>query len=331
MPQIMRRMRYHDPNHLESDIRHPAASYRYGPKSQPDSADLGESSPLVWCLWLIDIVQSLHFDLSINLFSSRELWTSMPSSSREFQDVYRCILDDRATPVDQVAVEATQEDMLLLLMALLADLLYARQSLGQVVQFAASDVGSTNQYNPHVPFSPHMELCHIEDQLSLALDRWYTWFYDSASPEVRTLYHYVKMYLSFDQLLSLPQAVGYPGSQPPLPPNKKFSVSDDAIREAWHVLDGEAAWSQQSPTDRLCPIWLPIVTFHAGLVIWAHFCSANAQAGYGSPRVILAFKIELDAMPWPCCLEMAATLARLISAGSGSQGQRYSSMLQSNT
>lgn len=310
-------MRYHDPKQFETVHGRPVPSYRYVIDTQTDLADSSSSGPLIWCLWLVDIVQSLHFDLSINLFSSRELWTSMPGSSADFQDVYRSMLDDRTPREYSIETEFSQEDNLLLLMAVMADLLHVRHSLGQVVQPAA-----TRGQNPFAPFSARMELDHIEAQLSLALDKWHRWFHAQASPENLALYHYVRMYLSFHQLLSLPFIAGYTGRQPPMALSSIESISDEAVRQAWRVLDSAATWSQQSLTDHLCPIWLPIAVFHAGLVVWAKYslCGAQLGAGYGSARVLLAFKIELDGMPWPCCVEMAATLTRLIAASPSSQG-----------
>jgi len=40
--------------------------------------------------------------------------------------------------------------------------------------------------------------------------------------------------------------------------------------------------------------------------------SAIDGNAYGSTKVLLPFKIEIEGMPWPCCKEMAATLDRLM-------------------
>lgn len=247
----------------------------------------------------------------------------MPSSSADFQDVYRIMLDDRTPQKYTMETGFSQEDNLLLLMAVMADLLHVRHSLGQVVQ-SAETKGAKVCQNPFAPFSPRMELDRMEAQLSLALDKWHRWFHADASPENLALYHYARMYLSFHQLLSLPFIAGYTGRQQPMALSSIVSIPDEAVRQAWRVLDSAAARSQQSQTDHLCPIWLPIAVFHAGLVVWAQhsLCGAQLGAGYGSARVLLAFKIELDGMPWPCCVEMAATLARLIVASPSSQGQQ---------
>lgn len=284
--------------------------------------DVFNSGPLMWCLWLIDIVQALHFDLSIPLFTSRELSTSMPSSTIDFRVVYRLLLDDRILYKDHIPQqEFSQEDSLLLIMALLSDLLYLRCSLRKVAttpsktSFPAPSPLTQEASNPFTPFTPQVELDHMETTISLALEKWQRWFQGRTSSEFLALYHYIRMYLSFDQLLQLPKAAGY-RRMAPVSLDNNFSVSDQAVREAWKVLDCAAAVSQSLAADRLYPFWLPVIVFHAGLVIWARQSRANATGPpeYVSTRVLLAFKVELDAMPWPCCTEMSATLARLVSS-----------------
>jgi hypothetical protein len=213
--QIVRRKRYNEPKLLERLCGCPAPSYRSVAPAHVDTANVSGRGPLVWSIWLIGIVQALHFDLSTNLFTSRELWTSMPSSSSEFQEVYSVLLDDR-TPQDRVPARSfSQEDALLLLMALLSDLLFLRRSLGQVVRSTENITKRSIRSNPFSPFSPHMELDHIEALLSLALDKWHGRFRAHASPEILALYHYTKMYLCFDGLLSLPPMAGYRGVRSP--------------------------------------------------------------------------------------------------------------------
>ena len=239
----------------------------------------------------------------------------MPGSAAQFQDVYRTLLDDR-TLHDQVAPsDFSKEDALLLLVALLSDLLYLRRSLGQVVHLAASIGKQPTQYNPFGAFSPHMELNHMSTILSRAMDKWHRWFHASTSPEIMAFYYYIRMHLSFNQILTLPQAAGYRGGDPAPGSGNRPSIPDKTVGEAWRVLDNAAGWSQRASADSLCPAWLPIAVFHAALVVWAHY----ARVEYGSARMLLAFKMELDGMTWPCCVEMAATLGRLIAASTSFQ------------
>ncbi|KAK3626758.1 hypothetical protein LTR22_023053 [Elasticomyces elasticus] len=275
---IARRMRFHNPKRSAS---------------LPGRSLTVWSGPLMHCLWLINIIQAIHFDLSAMLFTSQELCTPMPTSSFNFQDVYRVLLSGNQ-PVCPVPLGPSgslkSEDGLLLLMALLSDLLYLRQSFEQVSS-PTTKIG----YNPFVPFTPHMEQESMESRLSLALETWYTWFKADVSSEVLALYYYSRMCLYYDRLLALQSFAGYGGhgSSASLP--KGMSITDEAFREAWRVLDNAAARTQPAWADRLCPIWLPSVVFHAGLVVWAHHVLHNdvshRHAERGSVRVLQAFKV----------------------------------------
>ncbi len=273
------------------------------------------------CLWLVNIVQTLHFDLSAVLFTSKELCTQMPTLSFDFQDVYRILLgrDKPACPLPLGRGGGfSSDDGLLLLMALLSDLLYLRQSFERVSHPMTCSDRAEIRYNPFIPFTPHMERDHMEARLSLALETWDGWFSAETSSEVQALYRYSRMYLSFDRLLTLPSLSGYGGRDPAVTLPDGLSITDEAVREAWRVLDSATARTEPTWATRLCPIWLPIVVFHAGLVVWAQHVlytdTSPRYAGNESVRVLQAFKVELDIMPWPCCTEMAATLRRLIEA-----------------
>ena len=234
----------------------------------------------------------------------------------EFQYTYRSLLDERTRSDQETGSCLGQEDALLLLMALLSDLLYARRALGQTFPFATSTNNASTPYNPFGPFSPRLELDRVEEKISGALDQWHKWFHASASPEIMAFYHYCKMYLSFDYLLCLPHLAGYRGGASTPFPTERVPLSHKAVRDAWRILDSAAMWSQPQSIDQLWPVWLPIVVFHASLVIWAQLNvnSRRSSAGVASLRILLAFKIELERMPWPCCVAMATTLGRLIAA-----------------
>lgn len=273
------------------------------------------------CLWLINIIQTIHFDLSVVLFTSKELCTPMPTSLFDFQDVYRVLLsgDKSAYPLPPGRGGGlNSEDGLLLLMALMSDLLYLRQSFERVSHPMKSFDRGEIRYNPFIPFTPYMEQDHMEARISLALETWHGWFEADTSSEVLALYHYSRIYLSFDRLLTLPSLSGYGGQDSTANLPDGISITDEVVREAWRVLDSATARTEPTWATRLCPIWLPIVVFHAGLVVWAHHVlhtdASHRHAENESVRVLQAFKVELDVMPWPCCTEMAATLGRLIEA-----------------
>ena len=311
-------MRLHDPKQLEDLLGSSAPSYRSVDAlshALSTCADLTVSGTFIWCLWLIDVIQALHFDLSVNVFTSRELWTTMPDSSLEFQLVYRALLDETTTHKALPKEVASPDDALLLLMAVVSDLIYLRGSLGQVVHKAASAKKQSARRNPFIPLSPHHELERIENVLSLALDKWHGRFSACLSPELAAFYHYCRMYIACDQLLNLSHSAGYNNTKSNLSSSNESSVSDKAVRHAWLVLDNAAARSQPLSEAGLCPMWLPINVFHAGLVVWAKQSLGRGrhEEEYGSAQMLLSFKLELDGMPWPCCREMSATLGRLMA------------------
>lgn len=236
----------------------------------------------------------------------------MPGSALEFQEVYRDLLD---TTVDGLLPlrPTSQDDALVLLMAVLSDLLYLRRSIGQVVRMATFTNKPAPRENPNFPLSSHTELERMEYVLSHALDRWHLQFHTCAAPEIMAFYHYCRMYHACDRLLDLPSLAGHGEMNSQPPPNVDFLVPSETVRQAWLVLDSASMRSQQQSGDPLCPIWLPIIVFHAGLVVWAEhsFGREKRNGTYGGAKILLPFKIELDRMPWPCCRQMGATLGRL--------------------
>ena len=318
-------MRLHEPSQLGDFSEPRSSSYRSVISAIVAHLHftnrISMSSSLVWCLWLADVLQALHSDLSLN-FSSRELWTRMPSPPHEFREVYSALLQEPSSNTVQprISTETTsQDDIVLLLIAILSDSICLGRSLGRLVEVESCTNVDMRKHNPFVPLSPHTELDRMQNRLSTALDRWHTRFHNSISPEVLALYHYCTLYLCCAEFPILPGLAGYqtPTSPPshssrPIPTND-IRMSDQSVRQAWLVLDNVASRSRSS--NGLCPVWLPIVVFHGALVIWANisFGRAGDSDKYGSTRALLAFKVELEEMPWPCCVEMAATLGRLIS------------------
>jgi hypothetical protein len=274
-------------------------------------------APLIWSLWLLDLVYAVHLDLAVNCFSPTELWTKMPSSTYEFQELYSILIcedgESALLPADLVA----PEDAMLLLMAILSDYLFIHRSLGWVVDVADSGHSAKKRRpnNPFLPLSPRRERDRVYGMLSSALDKWWTRFQSCMTPEVMAFYCYCRLHLSCPQLLELPCLAGYkPMRSTSTMNDKPIAVSDEATRLAWQCLDLAAARSKKSSPHDLCPVWLPVVVFHAALLIWAKQDPRNDRNNsiLASLKVLLAFKMELDGMHWPCCAEMSTTLERLM-------------------
>lgn len=238
----------------------------------------------------------------------------MPSSGAEFQKVYNAFLEDKGPQSITFPLSLSQEDAVLLLMAILSDLLYIRRSVGQHAHLTdPAQKTARNLSNPFVPLSPHTETYRMQNIISSALDRWYSKFNTLSSPGMMAFYYYCRLYLSCPQILGLPHVVDYRGIDSVTGLSGLTAISDQSVQHAWRILDDAAA---RPKSDLLCPLWLPIFVFHAGLVVWAkqQLDTTQDPNGYGSNRILLPFKVELEGMPWPCCKEMAETLARLMAA-----------------
>lgn len=276
-------------------------------------ADVKFSDASIWCLWLASIIQALHCDVSFNSFSSRELWARMPASAYGFQDIYRTLLEsnkDSALPLDLVS----PNDAFVLLLAILSDCLCLQQSLGQIAGIAHTAM-KQNMRNPFTPLSGHAELARMRNALSSALDRWHALFGVAMAPEILALFHYCRLYLTCFQLLELPRLAGYKLVSPSRSAAHGPSITSESVSQAWMVLDNAAARHEASSSQSLCPAWLPIIVFHAGLVLWARqkYGNDDENHAYGSTKILLPFRMELEQMTWPCCKGMAATLDRLMN------------------
>ena len=276
---------------------------------------------LAWVLWLADIIQALHLDLSLN-FSSGEVWTQMTSSAHEFSNTYCSLLQEpiattRACPI--YADATSEEDAVLLLMAILSDSINLHRSLGRVVDLDDQTNKTDYSRNPFVPLSPYTELKRMREMLVAGLQRWYKQFEGLVSPSTMALYHYSISYLSCNSLRLLPRIAGYPlfgidtSHTDSVSSLMQVKISDESVGRAWMILDSSALRSKAS--EALCPIWLPVIVFHAALIVWANISRKvlQKQGHRGSIRSLLVFKVEVESMPWPCCQDMATTLERLIS------------------
>ncbi len=270
----------------------------------------------MWCIWLTDTLYALHQGSALSGFSSRELWTQMPSSPYQFQDVYRTLMDVNDIQLPLPADLSAVDDALLLLIAMLSDLLIVRRSLSTLVNLlrGAPTPHQRLAGNPFVPLTPQAELGRLQNLLRSALDKWSQQFEPFMTPEVMAFSHYCKLHLSCPEILQLPRLSGYETlSDKMTTVQYDIDVSEDALCMAWLVLDRAA---ERNASESLCPIWLPICVFHAALVVWAHqsFNEAQKCGERRSKRMLLAFKVELEKMPWPCCAEMGTTLERLMAS-----------------
>lgn len=248
----------------------------------------------------------------------------MPSSSYEFQDLYHILINQGETSGSLPRDLTAPDDALLLLVAILSDMLFIRRSLKRIVDVDLyRDTRPPGRIsNPFVPLTPQTELDGMHSALGCALDRWHDRFQSCVPPEIMAFYHYCRLFLSCAELLDLPRIAGYkPLSTPSTAIQQHIIVPDQVIRMAWLILDNAAERVKSPASDTMCPVWLPIMVFHAGLVVWAHqrFSDHQGAGNIGSARVLVAFKVELESMPWSCCPGMAATLDELMKGMLGTR------------
>ncbi|EXJ67492.1 uncharacterized protein A1O5_09505 [Cladophialophora psammophila CBS 110553] len=273
------------------------------------------------CTLLVSVLTALHMDIPCYL-TSNEVGIQAGTSGAHFQEVYTSLLDDDSLLTPAVA---SREDAVLLITTILSDAICVRRSLGSLSAYTSRQ--SRQPKNPYLVLSPPSEYRRISDQLSGALERWKERFGSVVARDDMALYYFCRLYLSCPHLSLLPRLAAYPpavqsvGLQKDLDRAERMSISDDSVRYAWAVLDH--ADGRSDAEQVVCPIWLPVTVFFAGLVIWAKtWMSEDSPMGLSDKpsglKQLLAFKLELDQMPWPCCTEMACTLDRLVQTSRGS-------------
>lgn len=275
---------------------------------------------MLWSLWLWDILHALHSNLPLTV-SSNEISTTMPSSTLAFRDVYQSLLQLSGTDSERILStmgNKSKEQAVLLLLAILSDSITIRRSLGNAANAVGAACAAVSRHDPFVPLSAHTELERMQRQLSQGLDRWYGNFRGSMTQDVMTLFHYCRLYLSCRAIPRLPSLAEYalPSPSQAMAPSTltDMKISSQSLSYAWALLDASAGYPKAE--YELCPAWMPIAVFHAALVVWANTSFSVGEDGnrHESKRVLLAFRVELEAMHWPCCVDMAETLRRLMSS-----------------
>ena len=270
-------------------------------------------------LFVLDVIRAVHCNASLQ-FSRSELFIKMPASNHNFHDVYNTlILGEHAPPANMTAAE----DAVLLLSALLSDIITIHRvfssfdlhpvELPDLQQSSSTE--SLPLLSPFVPFSPLAENQRMLSQLSKGLDLWSERFRDVVSEDVLALFYFCKLCLHFPQVLLLPSISRYKpaieaNNPRSLPVKRTIPVPEDAMRCVWLIVDNVNV--EMLPDRAACPLWLPVITYLTALVVWANLRSSSTQSSYGTLKVLGMFKVELQQMPWPCCIEMISNLDELM-------------------
>lgn len=288
------------------------------PETQAEICN-GMCSALMSWMLLLDVVGALHLNTSTE-FSTNELFFKMPKAEQNFGEIYiQLLVEEKPLPPAVVA----HEDALLVLLALCSDIMATQRAYEEsnILSFAPNEGEQTEtsarsiQRMPShlLPFSPMGEYQRVISKLQRALGRWSERFHNSMSRSIRALFHCVSACSLWSPTISLPQILGYSPTIIGFAMVNNGRLSkiggppDEAVRHAWLVLDNIDA---RDPESRYkCPIWLPIVTHMASLVVWKSLQSTAPREGkIVSLRVLNMFKFELEQMFWPCTGKMAEHL-----------------------
>jgi hypothetical protein len=271
-------------------------------------------------LFLVDVIRAVHYNAS-TLFTSSELFITMPASNHDFHDIYtKLLLEEHPLPPNMTE----QEDAVLLLSALLSDIItihnvfsgFNLQSIETLAPRSAMGSEPLPITSPFVPFSPLFEHQRMIFQISKGLVLWGERFMATMPEDVLSLFYFCNLCLYFPPALLLPQLSGYklavslngPAAELDL---GTIAVPETAMRYAWSIVDHVNV--ERLPDRAACPIWLPIVTYITALVVWANLKSSSiSKSTYGTLKVLGMFKAELQQMPWSCCTEMAKNLDDLM-------------------
>lgn len=269
-------------------------------------------------MFLTDVIYAIHCGATPT-YSTAELNIKMPSSSYPFRTIYALIYSHGPLPEDV----RSREDGLLLLTALLSDTIYIQRCHLMTSAFSISHTGSGANgdaplRNPYAPLGSHSERSRLDAAIHTALDRWKQHFQQHAGRDVLALYYFCKLQLICPDMWELPHLAGYMATTDSVTEparnggdESRPNIPDKAMDLAWLVLDN--CNLQTEPLGRKLAIWLPVTLFLSALVIWQRlrFRSA-ADIKYGTLKMLSLFKSEIAQMPWPCCLEMEATLDKLM-------------------
>lgn len=273
---------------------------------------------------LTDLMQAIHFGTA-PVYSTAELYIKMPSSDHQFRDMYHALLyGSKPLPEDT----KNREDALLLLTALLNDIVYTQTCLFNTPLLSENRDDTTGlgtddntlSQNPFSPLSSQTEFSRLNAALQSSLDRWDHHFQPHVGREIMALYYFSKLQLICPDIWQLPRLAGYgPNSDS----NGRSSsrhvgshgprIPDKALHLAWLVLDTCDTGTEGSETS--LAIWLPVVLFLCALVVWQKLRHRSpTDLKYGSFKVLGMFRDEIDQLPWPCCVEMATVLNRIMKA-----------------
>ena len=266
---------------------------------------------------MVDLMRSLHTGSTATVASS---FNDVPLASRDVSIAYiRTKLITQLQPMPPTP--SSDENLLILLVILNEIIVYASlcpQRHIRIRDYNADESMSSRSGSSDDSFTPLShgnEILRARKSLIRVLDGWSAAYQMSNGPERLALYNYCKLYVTFPELHLLPRAAGFTKDEVRKPTSEantfQFDDMDDQLiaetsHYAWLILENITA------SKGFLPVWCPVVTFSAALVIW--LCTqvqGRFEKARGSLMVMRLFKSELERMPWLCAPDMAEFLEHL--------------------
>ena len=290
-----------------------AAEKNWGRSSTTDhkegwSAD-GQSS-LVLASLLTDTVRSLHFgDLPLASTSFKHAALSSPYESiGHLQSLI--VFGGPSIPWLPYSKYNALVTLLIILNLIIT---WAREDRTIIAQLLKQRQ-STGLSSSSVTSDPLMaQSTNVRIRIHRALERWQEMYLGCAPSELRAFFHFCRMYCLYPELDQLSILVSYRqrrnssnGSSltsPPMANVNDATPTAEACHHAWAVFD------EIADCNRVCPLWFPVITYLAGLVVAQGVKTQGSLRLRGSLRVTTIFQVALAQMCWFCCDDMAKSLA----------------------
>lgn len=266
---------------------------------------------------MVDLMRALYTGSAATVASS---FKDVPLASRDISIAYiRTKLITQLQPMPPTP--SSDENLLILLVILNEIIVYASLCPQKHIRIRAHNADesmssrSGSSDDSFTPLSHGNEILRARKCLIRVLDAWITAYQMSNGPERLALYNYCKLYVTFPEVHLLPIAAGFgkDGVRKTNPEGNTFhfyDMDDQLVAEtshyAWLILENITA------SQGFLPVWCPVVTFSAALVIW--MCTqvqGKFEKARGSLMVMRLFKSELERMPWLCAADMAEFLEQL--------------------
>lgn len=256
---------------------------------------------------MIDTLRSLHFGTtssSLCAFSDLSLESEYLSLSSLLSQTLFAGPQAKWPPF-------TQDNAVLMIILILNQILTWAREMSPLTQ-TTLPVSQASSCRP--PFSLEGETHKCLIRIQRSLDKWEECYMEEALPETRALYFFCRMHICAPHLYWVAVSAQYgplvhlsaTSAETALELVARDAASvDEAAHFAWLVLE------HTPEVADVAAIWMPIILYYAGLIVWRTITSQGVSRSRGSLRVLHLFEQKLSCMPWPCCTAFVQSLEAL--------------------